>query len=1000
MPDDFDPYYLWLGIPPRERPANHYRLLGIALFEDNPTVIESAADRQMAHLRSFQAGKHSALSQRLLNEVAAAKVCLLRADQKSRYDAALQAKLSEHVSRPGGAAAVPPLPSAAVQPTPLARAQPIPTGAPEESEAADFWDDVTGGAARRSSIKPGAPQKRTSVAQTTHLKKLWPLYAAIAACALVGIVVLAMNPSASRTDHSATNSTSSGGSAGVGVKGKNSVLTFDWPADIRVSLALTVDGTKVLAPASGPWIFRCSAGAHRVVASRPNFKLIDRKIDAPTGGELRIADAWQPAAALALDWPVENRVGAVLNVDGQLTAVGTDQPLIVPVSPGAHSLRISRIGFVPLERSVTVGSDEQQDVKIALEPTAAMLVIHWPSKDRAGAEIQIDGQTRSEASSPADNIVLVLPPGEHTVQIKRSGFEPILQSVTLTEGRRRFFSPTWIVAANTQANSTTPATSTKPTDSDADATPEEKKPAPSEADQQRIAKQLDAMYKLSRDPSKGLAQAKDLRDSAQKAQYPAEQYMLLLRAADFAVESGDFALAQQIVESLDTEFVISRLELKERLLEKFAKSPVGGDQAADAVNAAERSIEDAISADRFDLANALILTTNKLLGKHGVDSDLRLDAEKALSTYRAQIKTLASQLDKVQKARQTLASKPDDADANGILGRWYCFYKGEWKTGLPYFDKSGSDKIAPVAKRDLQSPTDAGEIRQLADQWWDISLKEVGIAADAIRLHAGDLYRAARPGLKSVVESGPVERRLVEVDEIRSRVGDAAGQHSGPMLLQRNRWYDIIKLIDLKADVAAGNWTRNENQLLGQFGNGSPRIHFPVVVTGGYDLVIDFSVSGNSPNLHTTFFIGDHPAGLTLAEGGYSGLDLANGRTMHDFARNPYERTGFHPIAGQRYEQIISVRAVKGGASVDIGIDGRQFLTHWQGNPSTPMAIGVDTNPAPTQFAFEMRSGPTLTLYAVRMKIVSGQGRVERPGDSSDVSPAGSKRTVGASAGN
>ncbi|HUT11572.1 MAG TPA: hypothetical protein VMY42_13810 [Thermoguttaceae bacterium] len=92
MSDAFDPYHAWLGIPPREQPANHYRLLGIPEYEDNPSVIENAADRQMMHLRTHQTGKHSKLSQRLLNEVAAAKVCLLNPRPKAEYDEQLREK--------------------------------------------------------------------------------------------------------------------------------------------------------------------------------------------------------------------------------------------------------------------------------------------------------------------------------------------------------------------------------------------------------------------------------------------------------------------------------------------------------------------------------------------------------------------------------------------------------------------------------------------------------------------------------------------------------------------------------------------------------------------------------------------------------------------------------------------------------------------------------------------------------------------------------------------
>ena len=93
MARTFDPYHVWLGIAPAEQPANHCRLLGINLFESDPEVIDNAADRQMVHLRSFQLGKHADLSQRLLNEVAAAKVCLLRPEKKAAYDEQLRQQL-------------------------------------------------------------------------------------------------------------------------------------------------------------------------------------------------------------------------------------------------------------------------------------------------------------------------------------------------------------------------------------------------------------------------------------------------------------------------------------------------------------------------------------------------------------------------------------------------------------------------------------------------------------------------------------------------------------------------------------------------------------------------------------------------------------------------------------------------------------------------------------------------------------------------------------------
>jgi hypothetical protein len=92
--EQFDPYYTWLGIPPSEQPANHYRLLGIQLFEANTNVIENAADRQMKHLQSFKIGAKAALSQRLLTEVSAARVHLLDPIRKAAYDAELRSRTS------------------------------------------------------------------------------------------------------------------------------------------------------------------------------------------------------------------------------------------------------------------------------------------------------------------------------------------------------------------------------------------------------------------------------------------------------------------------------------------------------------------------------------------------------------------------------------------------------------------------------------------------------------------------------------------------------------------------------------------------------------------------------------------------------------------------------------------------------------------------------------------------------------------------------------------
>lgn len=151
MDDSFDPYRIWLGIPLSEQPADHYRLLGIARFETDPEVIENAANRQMSYLRTFQSGTHVGLAQRLLNEVSAAKICLLHPDRRKAYDSQLQVN--------------PATPSEAADPTNAPRANPV-TPAAQTNPAV-------------SPEAPPLPQVRTALPPRTRRPSTWPLLLAM-----------------------------------------------------------------------------------------------------------------------------------------------------------------------------------------------------------------------------------------------------------------------------------------------------------------------------------------------------------------------------------------------------------------------------------------------------------------------------------------------------------------------------------------------------------------------------------------------------------------------------------------------------------------------------------------------------------------------------------------------------------------------------------------------------------------------------------------------------
>jgi hypothetical protein len=138
---DFDPYRKWLGIPPQEQPPNQYRLLGIGLFESDPDVIANSADRQMSHVRTFQSGAFAEISQFILNELTAARMCLLDPQRKAEYDYWLRQTLpADH--------AMPPPPRMAAMP---------PGMGPEGGAAAAYGGYPYAGAAVASAPVPPPP---------------------------------------------------------------------------------------------------------------------------------------------------------------------------------------------------------------------------------------------------------------------------------------------------------------------------------------------------------------------------------------------------------------------------------------------------------------------------------------------------------------------------------------------------------------------------------------------------------------------------------------------------------------------------------------------------------------------------------------------------------------------------------------------------------------------------------------------------------------------------
>jgi hypothetical protein len=959
MADDFNPYHVWLGIPPEEQPASHYRLLGIKPFETSGDVIDNAADRQMAHLRTIQVGKHVDLSQRLLNEVAAGRICLLDPKKRAAYDQQLRAKLAATAAPAVSGAELPAASGSAIQrqpprrPTDAAPATSIPMAA-TGPQPADQWDDLLG----KPDAKPstGAGRKSAKSAATKRGARTRNISIGIA----IGVVLIA--------------------AAAFGIYSLNSpsegTLVFEWTD--RADVSVTVDNAPVEVPAAGLWEHNFSAGPHHIVAQRPAFKFAT-DVNLAAGQRLSVSPDWKPKAVLVLSWPAGLRSGAVLKIDGRVQSISQHDPLEVPVEPGRHTIQITRPGSDPIGMSALVAADGRELVSVAAPRAEAKLVFDWPAGERKDAELIVDGSSRTIADgSDSEPFALTLEPGRHVVHITRHGFEPFNQAIDLSAGTDGAIKPKW----TPEQKSTAPTIADTPVPVEVAPQPVKKLPAPAAAEQERIAKQLNDLYKTSQPGPKDTAKAQELYNLAAKDDSsPAERYMLLLKGAEIAATAGDLNLALSGVDTLAADYEIDALEAKQKLLEKFINAAKPEDLAS-AIPTAEQLVDQAVATDRYDLAIVLATTASHAATKSKIATHKEI--EDRLSHRRRDIRAIEPIYAAAKKAQETLGKNPTDPEANLTVGRWLCFYKGDWSAGLPMLANGSDEKLKTLAEQEIKAPTDADEQARIADAWWDLAQKEAGVARDSVHLHAGEIYQAATPNLTSALKKAAIEKRLAEIANLK-QPGPAAnmamtvGQSAGATKFRMGQWVDLLKLTDIVKDAERGNWSRRGVEVSCE-PEGTAVLKLPAAIDGGYDLEVDFTRSDGDQDVDCLIPIGSHHCAVMLSgyaqEGGISALETIDGHYA-DQSENPTVMRPGKLENGHRYRLVISVRLLAADqASVDVTLDGARYLPNWTGGRASLGARDQWTLLNPRYVGFGVLNS-RVTFYSARLRMVSGHASTD-----------------------
>jgi hypothetical protein len=285
-------------------------------------------------------------------------------------------------------------------------------------------------------------------------------------------------------------------------------------------------------------------------------------------------------------------------------------------------------------------------------------------------------------------------------------------------------------------------------------------PVPPENARQAAEKTVRETYGLKIAATKNVAEKIALSDriwaqATDSKNDPAARYAHLSVAFQLISESGRLQKAMNRADSFADYFEVDPWDLKGQAIFKTARAaqaalaarnnPLNID-SDEVVLISLQVADNALQENQFEVASKAVKTAAPLAKKDPI-------LVREMNAFVREIDRQKTRYQPVRKASDALKEKPNDADANTLVGRWICFENHDWDKGLPKLAKAANAEIAKTAAKDLSAPLGAKEQLEIADAWWSLSQKEEGAAKAGMLARAAEWYDRALPNLEDPEKS-------------------------------------------------------------------------------------------------------------------------------------------------------------------------------------------------------------------------------------------------------
>jgi hypothetical protein len=783
MQEEFDPYRKWLGIPAAELPPSHYRLLGLVDFESDPDVIGNAADRCMAHVRTFQSGARAELSQRILNELAQAGNCLLDPQRRQAYDLALrQQRMATTPTAVRVATPVNPM-------APVSIASPL--GLPQAAPAMPYHAAPGMGSPMRavpvaSSTTPSTtgvldgpelPSTRRSSSVTYRVRRksspVPMLLAMVAVVVALGIgLILWLNqrnaaaslkkkpapparviepktyvikrqrvidntPDEDRNESQAGSNRSAGGAPVVDIQSSTGLYESD-ERNNPTSAAEAIEFARSSMARGNP--FQASRMLEAATELSPNDEQ-----------KQRIAILTQLQEYLNA-FHIALAAGAEKLEPGRnfLIDLGTSQVAVTFVEFERQNGR--RLVFESEGKRMTYGIDSLP-ADWAMPIARSMLDSKSPAARLAIATflaLAANGD-RELARQMWESLISE---GIADASLARELNLPLSDSITKTSTAPAEMKPE--VAKETMPAKAAANNDLLPIPSGEALTEAKRKFRDDYREQVSKARSVSDKEALA---GELVAKAAATTDNADY------RYVLQLEAIDLLVGQGSATELVGLIDKLGAEYEVDVLSMKAEALGKASAKAASAEEGEQLYLVTAEAFSTAKELKRYDVAERLA----RVAAKCAERAQVREAAQFAL-VQANRMQSLHQMVTAAIEGREKLKSDANDGEALSAVGRWECFLNNNWELGLPLLKKGSDAPLAELAKADLAAPQESAAQAELGERWLQYGQSQrEGLKPGPIA-RAKHWYEQALTGATETTKAA-LEKSLDEIEKLLESEG-------------------------------------------------------------------------------------------------------------------------------------------------------------------------------------------------------------------------------------